>query len=137
MLEGVGFEVAVNNDQTVGELLRLTDIDRTYETACSGFQIGEDSVWLTMASGFYCDSSSNRLGYCDERMDALLDELRVAANIDEEKEILGRIQEVWNETVPSSITETIEETFVVNASVGGIVPTVDSRVLFHDAYIQG
>ena len=136
MLEGAGFDVTVKNDQTVGELLRMTDIDQSYVTACSGFQIGDDEVWLAMANGFSCDSPGNRLGYCNEEMDTLLAELKQAATLDEQVAVLAKIQGVWNDTVPSTITETIEETIVVDPSVKGVVPTIDSRILFDNAFIQ-
>ena len=136
MLQRAGFKVTVKNNMNVQELLRLTDIEKNYMTACSGFQIGEEDVWSSMASGFSC-SSPNRLGYCNQEMDAALAELKQAKGLEAQKAVLAKIQKIWNETVPSSITETIEEVIVTDSKVQGVVPTIDSRVLFHNASISG
>ncbi len=135
LLEAAGFEVEVDNDGTVLDLIGTVLVNADFDLACWGFNVSDETPFIPVLQ-FRSDAGNNRIGYADPNMDAALDKLQVATDNDEIQAALAEIWVVWRQSWPSAIYETIEEFFIWKPEVGGIVGTQASALLFHDAYIE-
>ena len=134
LLEAAGFEVEVDNDGTILDLIGTVLVNADFDLACWGFNVSDETPFIPVLQ-FRSDAGNNRIGYADPNMDAALDKLQVASDNDEIQAALAEIWEVWRQSWPSAIYETIEEFFIWKPEVRGIVGTQASALLFHDAYI--
>ena len=135
LLESVGFEVEVINDFNIGGLIQAVLVLADYDIACWGFNLADDTPYIPVLQ-HTCTSGSNRTGYCDENMDAAIANLRAASSDEEIQAALAGIWEVWQETVPSVMYETIEEYVLFKDNIRGVIGTQASGVMFHNAYIE-
>lgn len=131
MLETVGFTVDVTLSATV---IADVTVHANYDLACWGLNINDASAWAALDQ-YRSDSARNITGYGDPRMDAALAELRVASGVEAQAEVLAEIQEIWNETAPSFVYETIEELIAWRPEVRGLTFNLETVVYFDDAYL--
>ncbi len=135
LLEAAGFEVEVDNDGTILDLIGIVLVNADFDLACWGFNVSDETPFIPVLQ-FRSDAGNNRIGYADPNMDAALDKLQVATNNDEIQAALAEIWSVWQQSWPSAIYETIEEFFIWKPHVKGIVGSQASSLLFHDAYLD-
>jgi peptide/nickel transport system substrate-binding protein len=76
-------------------------------------------------------------GFQDPGVDALLMELRSSDDDDRSQEIIDEIQTIWDRDTPGVILAQQPTLIGWNPDVHGVVPTITSMVLFHDAFIAG
>ncbi|HEX7095192.1 MAG TPA: ABC transporter substrate-binding protein [Acidimicrobiales bacterium] len=134
LLTDVGFNVqreTVDTSTLVEKVIRNVDFD----LACWQFNISDFEPWVSMEA-FRSDSSSNRGGYSNPEMDAAIDELRVAKDAETRKQILAKIQRLWNETVPSANFATNEDVILWQDRVDGLNFSSESLVFFDDAIVK-
>ena len=135
LLEAAGFEVEVDNDGTILDLIGIVLVNADFDLACWGFNVSDETPFIPVLQ-FRSDAGNNRIGYADPNMDAALDMLQVATDNDEIQAALAEIWSVWRQSWPSAIYETIEEMMIWKPEVKGIVGTQASALLFFDAYID-
>ena len=136
-LDAVGFQTTVDTSGTVADLIRRVSVDADFDLACWGFNLDDANPFISLSQHVYSTSRQNVIGYANEELDALVDELRVARGTEEITDILNRVQEVWDETLPTIPTAAVPEFIAWDESVHGVVPTVNSMILLDDAFIAG
>lgn len=134
LLDAVGIEVDASQVAT-NDLINSVIIDANYELACWGVGAQVSSPYIAFGT-FHSEALDNYAGFKNSEMDAAIDKLEAAATIEAQREALGEIQTVWNETIPSAIYGSPESVIVVSDAVHGVKPTSWSTLLFHDAYID-
>ena len=135
MLEAVGFSIDVENvDQ--GTNINRVVIERNYELGCSGNAVTEENPWVQLTRNYRSDSPFNFTGFKDPAMDAALDELKVASNIDEQKEALAQVQEVWSEAVPNAILNGGEWFMASSPDLHGVEYSSTGYSMFGKAYLS-
>src|SRR5690606_17665604 len=100
-LDAVGFQTTVDTSGTVADLIRRVSVDADFDLACWGFNLDDANPFISLSQHVYSTSRQNVIGYANEELDALVDELRVARGTEEITDILNRVQEVWDETLPT------------------------------------
>ena len=135
LLEAAGFEVELDNDGTILDLITIVLRNADFDLACWGFNISDETPFFPMIQ-FRSDARNNRIGYADPNMDAAIDQLQVATNTEQIRAALAEIWRVWQQSWPSAITESVQELIILKPEVKGIVATQVSALLFHDAYIE-
>lgn len=135
LLEAAGFQVDLDNDGTILDLITIVLRNADFDLACWGFNISDETPFFPVIQ-FRSDASNNRIGYADPNMDAAIDKLQVATNSAEIQAALAEIWEVWQQSWPSAIYETVQEQIIWKPEVKGIIATQVSALLFHDAYID-
>ena len=134
-LDAVGFDTTVDTSGTVADLIRQVAVDADFDLACWGFNLDDANPFISLSQHVYSTSRQNVIGYADDEMDALIDELRQTGDADEITDILDRVQQRWDETIPALPTAVVPEFIAWDQSVHGVVPTVNSMLLFDDAFI--
>ena len=135
LLEAAGFEVDLDNDGTILDLITIVLRNADFDLACWGFNISDETPFFPVLQ-FRSDASNNRIGYADPNMDTAIDKLQVATNSAEIQASLAEIWEIWQQSWPSAIYETVQEQIIWKPEVKGITATQVSALLFHDAYID-
>jgi len=134
MLEAVGFEVTVENlpsDQSNQRIL----FDGDYDIGQGAASIFDEGPVRGM-NQFHTESVRNRVGFGSPELDAAIEDLYQAADIDETRAAMGEIQEAFNEAVPA-INLTSALWFIGwQDNVHGLNMNRESSVMFHDAYIE-
>jgi peptide/nickel transport system substrate-binding protein len=134
-LDAVGFNVTVDTSGTVADLIRQVAVDADYDLACWGFNLDDANPYISMSQHVRSDSRQNVTGYANEEMDALIDELRGAADAEATTDILNQVQALWDETLPAVPTGAVPEYIAWDQSVHGAIPTVNTMLLLDDAFI--
>ena len=135
LLEAAGFEVELDNDGTILDLITIVLRNADFDLACWGFNISDETPFFPMIQ-FRSDARNNRIGYADPNMDAAIDQLQVATNTEQIQAALAEIWRVWQQSWPSAITESVQELIILKPEVKGVIATQVSALLFHDAYID-
>jgi peptide/nickel transport system substrate-binding protein len=134
-LDAVGFRTTVDTSGTVADLIRQVAVDAEFDLACWGFNLDDANPYISLSQHIYSTSRQNVIGYADEEMDGLIDELRQAGDAEAITDILDRVQQRWDETLPSVSTAVVPEFIAWDQSVHGAVPTVNSMLLLDEAFI--
>lgn len=135
MLEAVGFDVTVDSVDSATSLDRVI-VEQNYDLACWGLGIREANPWVTLFNNLSSESLSNYAGYENPEMDRALDDMRAATSHEQELEALATIQELWNETAPSAVFESIENLTIWQDDVHNLEFTQNWMTYFDDAYIE-
>jgi peptide/nickel transport system substrate-binding protein len=134
MLETVGFEVEVENlpqEQALQKILFEADYD-IGAGAASVFDAGP----VRGLNQFHSESVRNRVGLGSPEMDAAIEDLYMAADVDEMAEAMVDVQEAFNELVPAANVLSAEWFVGWQEHIGGLTTTRESTVMFHEAYVD-
>jgi peptide/nickel transport system substrate-binding protein len=134
LLEAVGFKVDAQTNVTITQLTQQVLANADYELACWGYNVNDQSPWAKLDKHISSNGGANVLGYKNATLDQALVDLRVAANDDQIKAALVKLQKVWNETVPAAPIAASEEANVHGPKIRGIVGTQEATILFADAW---
>jgi peptide/nickel transport system substrate-binding protein len=138
LLTAVGFQVELDNSRTTDDFASLITDTADYDIACHSLSLTDAAPWTRLfrriGDG---DSPSSSIGYVDPDMDEALDALMAAGSVDERRDAMAQVQEVWNETVPSAPYEAIPESVIWQDDVEGLQFSQDALVLFDDAHVGG
>jgi peptide/nickel transport system substrate-binding protein len=134
MWEAVGMTVNVEQ-APIQDQTRRVILDRDFEVSTNGFAILDPAPWSTV-NGLATDSQRQRTGYSNPDMDAALEQLRAASTIDETKEALAEVQEVWNETFPLLVWNHSVWAILVADHVHGMEYGPDATPYFHRAWVE-
>ncbi|MDW3217834.1 MAG: ABC transporter substrate-binding protein [Acidimicrobiales bacterium] len=135
LLEGAGFDVTV---ETIGQGDQIgAVVQGNYDTACWGFNAGPATATTTFGRNLRSDSASNRMGYASAEMDAALDAILGAESGQAQLDAFAEMNRIFVEDHVAAGLGSIDEGIVFAPEVDGIVPTVATIFLFHDAVIAG
>lgn len=135
-LEAVGFEVKLDLVSNVQEQIVKVAVDQNYDVAGWGISWREAGPYGRMFATLHSEGNLNVGMPTTPEMDALFDEFQAAATEDVQREIMGRIQEQWNEQVPALIFNPTGEFLMWDTDVHGVVDSTNSMVLLDDAWID-
>jgi peptide/nickel transport system substrate-binding protein len=134
MLETVGFEVEVEN-LPQQEALQKILFDADYDIGAGAASIFDAGPVRGM-NQFHSESVRNRVGLGSPEMDAAIEDLYMAADVDEMREAMVDVQEAFNELVPAANVLSAEWFVGWQDHAGGLTTTRESTVMFHDAYVE-
>lgn len=133
--EASGMDVEVRtiaqSDQ-IGEV-----VEGNYDAACWGFNADAATGITTFLRNLDSASSSNRMGYASEEMDAALLDILAADTEDAQLEAFAEMNRIFNEDFVAVNYGAPEEGIVWSADVRGIVPTAATIFLLDKASIEG
>jgi hypothetical protein len=76
-------------------------------------------------------------GFTDPTFDTALRELKAAMEVDDQREALAELQEIWNETVPSAVYAAVPWAQVWDdEKVHGLTFNLQGGMFFTDAWIE-
>ena len=136
LLEAVGITVDFSNDSSLADVIAKVASDRDYDIVMWGPNYSAEGMWALMNRQLNSASPSNYYGYHDPRMDEALDALRLAATMDERKEIAAKMQEIFDDNPLIANIAAIEEDNVHSPKVGGLLLNRGSVVRFDKAFVE-
>jgi peptide/nickel transport system substrate-binding protein len=133
--EAAGMEVEVRtlaqSDQ-IGEV-----VEGNFDAACWGFNADASTGITTFLRNLDSASSSNRMSYASEEMDAALLDILAAETEDAQLEAFAEMNRIFNDDLVAVNYGAPEEGIVWSDDVRGIVPTVATIFLLDKASIEG
>jgi peptide/nickel transport system substrate-binding protein len=136
MLDAVGFNVQQDTVPATADLTSKVIVDANFDLACWSVQLFDVAPWVKLDRFLRSDSSANRVGYANPEMDAALEELRVAGTVEERRDIIGQIQEIWNESGPLAVLRAGEPSVIWADDVHGLRFNQETMIYFDDAYLE-
>ena len=135
MLQAVGFEVEIVSATDINDLIKILYVNHDFDISEGGYNVSDAVPFLRLYSNFDSTSTSNVIGYKDPAMDALLIDLQTAQDTDAKRDVLGRMQELVNETAPV-VTLGAGRPFIAwGGDVQGVQPSMDGIMLFGEAWL--
>jgi peptide/nickel transport system substrate-binding protein len=132
-LEAVGFDVTIDRLAGIGDLITKVQMDHDYELACYGNNNSDAEPWIAMDDFF--NAPTDTLGFEDEEMLALVDELAAATDDEATQDVIDRIQARWNETMPSVPLAAVREFDAWVPNLHGVLPTATAMVILSGAWL--
>ncbi len=130
MLEAVGFDVTV---ETMGQGDQIGEVVQgNFDTACWGFNAGPATASTTFSRNLRSDSASNRMGYASDEMDAALDAI---LSSQDQPAAFAEMNRIFVQDHAAVSLGATDEGIIWAPNVSGIVPTVATIFLFHDAVV--
>ena len=136
MLGQIGIELEPEYVAGSADMIQRVFAERSFDLAGWSFGTPDAAVFPELYENFHSESRSNAAGYASETMDGLLEELGAAESEDEQQDLINQIQEEWNATIPSIVLGAQPEFVMWGEHVGGVVPHVDSMMLYHQAWSE-
>jgi len=135
MLSSVGFSVRAEN-LPAAEHSQKVLVEGNYDLACSSATLFDEAPERGLGQ-FLTGGPQNRTGYGTPEMDAAIKAVDEANGLDEMRAAIRRIQEIWNEDVPSAWTNAGEWFIGWGDHVRGVRPHISGVVLLDDAWLEG
>lgn len=135
LLERVGFEVEIDYAQSISDLISAIFVKRDFDVAVWGFNTPDNAVYPEIYRNFHSESASNPGGFADEEVDAILEEMR-GAEEGGQQELVDRMQERWNETVPALPVGARGEFLAMGDDVRGVVASADNMLFLDEAWLD-
>lgn len=136
LLQAVGFTVEINFANNAGDLVNSVYVKHDFDLAHAGIGLFESIPDLGLQSNFNSTSMRNISGYENPDMDALLKELQAASGDDAERDVIARVQKLWNDTVPSAPIGGIASFWAWQNNVHDVIPTATGIMLFDTAWVD-
>jgi len=133
MLEAVGMDVDLQLVPT-NEMVQRVNVEGSYEANCSGGATFDASPVVGLNRWY--GPQNFFTGFNDPEFNQGLTQLRQAASVEDSREALGVLQEVWNEKVPSVIYSAVPWTRIWNPRVKGLTFNALGGMYFSDAYVE-
>lgn len=134
-LEDIGMSVTLRPMRTIAEQITAIVIDRDYDVAAWGLNYREADPFSKMYATLHSEGTQVYGMATSPERDALLEQLQSTADRDEAVEVMDRLQQDYNETVPFLNWGPFSEYIVWDDDVHGVVGTSSSMVLLADAWI--
>jgi peptide/nickel transport system substrate-binding protein len=135
MLDSVGFKTTVDNSFTLADLIRTVQVEGNYELSCWGFNVLDGAPYQGLSLHLLSTSPQNASGFKNPDYDALVAQLKTAQDDAATQQILDELQTFWDEQVPAAIFTSTPELVAWNDNVHGVQSTVNSIVLFDQAFL--
>jgi peptide/nickel transport system substrate-binding protein len=117
-------------------LITTVNVNRDYQIACSGFNIGDEQPDVQLLALLKSGSPTNIFGFDSPVIDGAIEKARQAKNDADEKAAFDEITKYFLEEAPAAIYHPGWEYIAWNKNVQGIKPTLSSLVLFDKAFIS-
>jgi peptide/nickel transport system substrate-binding protein len=134
-LNAAGMDVSMEVVPTVSDMLNRVFVDANFDMILWGMSVDDAEPWVAMYRDLSSQSATNPSGYASPEMDALLGELRAAKDEAETQRVLDEIQVLWDQDQPAVNLSQQPDYIAWAPQVHGVVPTVASMVLLHEAFI--
>lgn len=134
-LKAAGFDVQLDTSLRLSELIAKVSVDRDYDLAIWGPNYTTEGLWSLMNRQLKSQSPSNYYAYSDPRLDTALAELKTATSIDEEKAIVGRMQEIFIDNPFIANFAAYDEDNIHSTRVGGLLLNRASVVRYDKAFL--
>jgi peptide/nickel transport system substrate-binding protein len=135
MLDSVGFKTTVDNSYTLADLIRVVQVEGNYELSCWGFNVLDGAPYQGLSLHLLSTSPTNASAFKNPEYDALVAQLKTSPDDATTQQILDELQVFWDENVPAAIFTSTPELVAWNDNVHGITSTVNSIVLFDQAFL--
>lgn len=133
-LEAVGFTVELDLLRSVADQTRMA-IDQDYDVIGWGISWREAGPFARMFTTLHSEGNSTVGMPTSPEMDALFAEFQTAPSEQQQHEIMGRIQQEWNELVPALVFAPTPELVAWSDTIHGVVDSSNSMVLLDDAWV--
>ncbi|CAM3523006.1 ABC transporter substrate-binding protein [Nocardioides dubius] len=133
MLEAVGLTVEVELLNNIADQTSRIYVTHDFDIAGGSISIPIDDPFSRFTSGVLGSSPANSFGYDNPEMNELIGRLQAATG-EEATEILTRINELWQETLPSVPLSPGGFFFPWSDDVHGIVPASEFLLLYGGAW---
>jgi peptide/nickel transport system substrate-binding protein len=134
-LEAVGMSVKIKPMRTIAEQISTIVIDRDYDVAAWGLNYREADPFSKMFATLHSAGTQVYGMHTSPEMDGMLEEFQSTPDRDEQVQVMDRIQQEYNDTVPFLNWGPFSEYIVWDTDVHGVVGTANSMVLLADAWI--
>ncbi len=134
-LEAVGMSVEIRPMSTIAEQISTIVVDRDYDVAAWGLNYREADPFSKMFATLHSDGTQVYDMFTSPEMDALLEELQATPDRADAVEVMDKIQQEYNETVPFLDWGPFSEYIVWDTGVHGVRGTANSMVDFSDAWM--
>lgn len=135
MLDRVGFEVEIDYAPSTPDYVTRLFVDADFDVSKSSLSITDEEPYLRFYTVLSPDSPSNASGYSDDEMNQLLDELKMAANREQQAEAIGKIVKRWHESFPAVPVGPTINLLMMQENVHGVTPSSDAVMLFDKAWL--
>nr|WP_262402069.1 ABC transporter substrate-binding protein [Actinomadura sp. CNU-125] len=135
MLENVGFDVELDLVRSIADQITKVSVKKTYDVSGWGISWREAGPFARMYATLHAKGNLTVGMATTPKMSALIEELRGAEGEEEQRAVMGRIQEQWNEDVPALALGPQPELIAWPERVRGVTGTVNSMVLLDDAWL--
>jgi peptide/nickel transport system substrate-binding protein len=128
-------DVTVDSVPTA-DLIQRVIADQNFDVTSWSLNVLPESPWAGIDRNLRSDSPTNRTGYADPDFDAALAELRQAGTVEEKRDALAEVQEVWDETVPGVMYQQDEEFLTWADEVHGVRLTREGVAMLDDVWVE-
>lgn len=135
LLEAVGFDVEVDVVRSVADQIGAVAVNRDYDVAGWGISWREAGPYARMFATLHSEGNLTVGMPTTPEMDALIEEFQGAATEEQQRDVMGRIQEQWNEQVPALVYGPVPEFLMWSGDVHGVLESTNSMVLLDDAWV--
>lgn len=133
-LEDVGFEVEVNLMRSIQEQITTIAVNRDYDLAGWGISWREAGPYGRMFATLHSEGNLS-VGMPTGGFDDLFAQFQAAETEDEQRELMGRVQEEWNDQMPAVVFGPTPEFVAYGDDLRGVVGTSNSMVLLGDTWL--
>lgn len=135
-LESVGMTVTIRPMRTIAEQISAIVVEGDYDVAAWGLNYREPDPFSKMFATLHSEGAQVYGMHTSAEMDSMLQELQATADQGAQVEVMDRIQQEYNESVPFLNWGPYSEYIVWDTDVHGVVGTSNSMVHLSDAWID-
>ncbi|MGJ3509601.1 ABC transporter substrate-binding protein [Enemella sp. A6] len=132
-LEAAGMEVTSDGQRSPADQTKKVAVDHDFDFAKGGNSISEEDPFLGLYRTMHSQSFTNALGFADDEMDGLIEELRAAPG-DERQDVIKRIEERFQEVHPAANIGVTAPFVPWQDNVHGIRPANEQMMDFAKAW---
>jgi peptide/nickel transport system substrate-binding protein len=134
LLEAVGFNVDLDTSKALSAVIPQVAANKDFEIASWGSGMDtSDADYFFTSTNFA--SASGRYGFKSPTFDAALDQMKLAATVDQKKAAYKALSEAWAKDLPAAPIATIYSGLVQAKNVHGVVASGGGIVLFDKAFL--
>ncbi len=134
LLQNVGFTVNVHPATSAADIVTGVYVKHDFDLAHAGLGFYESIPDLGLQSTLQTGSPANTAGYSDPQMDALIGRFRAAGDEASARQVMGEIQQRWNDTVPSAPIAALPSIWAWQKNVHGVQPSATGIMLLGKAW---
>ncbi|WP_233266669.1 ABC transporter substrate-binding protein [Tomitella fengzijianii] len=136
MLESVGLTVDIDFVPTVTDMVQSLYVDHDYDIGYTALSLPDAAPYIRLYSALSSTSTNNSSGYHSAEMDALLAKIQQAPDEDAKRAAFAELQQQFTAHAPMVPMASGSNFVAWSPNVHGVTPTMDSVMLFDDAWIK-
>lgn len=136
MLQAVGIEIENNSAHDLPTQIREVAVTKNFDLSCFSLNLPSDEGAIVPLALAFGSAGSLRWGYSSTEMDEAIRAVRVAVTDEEKRAAWRQVATVWDADQPGVPLGAIHESVVWNEKLHGVVPTQQSVVLLHEAWVE-